>query len=194
MRLDGRITRSFRRRSSRLQERAFMIGLPSLLMRTGMVLIFTGLGWWLSRTAWREGRRGQVLLGFLPMGLAAAMVAQLSFNFACLRELRDQDPGMIMEVTVGDTTIRDETALREIAACLATATWFDGRHGEGVAFVISHRDGSRRSWRIVRSGDGAVLDFGPTEGRVARLYRGAAFSECLPEVLRRTGSWMLQDA
>lgn len=164
-----------------------MIGLPSLLIRTVMVLVFAGLGLALSRKAWQEGRRGQALLGLLPIGVAASMAAQLVFNLAYVRELRGMEPGTILAVVVGETAIRDERALEEVAACLATATWFDGRHREGVAFVISRRDGSLRSWRVVRSGHGAVLDFGLTSGTV-RLYRGAAFSECLPEVLRRHGS------
>lgn len=151
-----------------------------------MVLVFAVLGCVICRNSWREGRRSRALIGLLPLGVAASMVAQLAFNFTFLRELRGMDPGMIVEVVAGETAIRDETALEEIAACLATATWFDGRRQEEMDFVISHRDGTRRSWRISRRGDGAVLDFGLTAG-IVRLYRGAAFSECLPEVLRRQG-------
>lgn len=166
---------------------ALFIGLPSLLARLFMLFVFAALALAVATGFWRVGRRRTALFAsLLPLGASAAIATQLVWNASDLRTLRKLSPEKLRVVVVGGQEIHDAVAFRELAACLETATWFDGRHGLAVPLELIQTDGSRWRRNVVAVGEGAVIDFGTFRGE-GGIYRGAAYSECLPDVLRRSG-------
>jgi len=161
-----------------------MIGIGSFLMRGGMALAFSVIGSLIAYRASRERRYGWILVGLVFAAGGVAMAGQLCFNLAYLVELQRLDAKGLTAVVVGRAAIEDQAALSEISHCLQSSTWFDGRRGTERLFEMRSRHGVRRVWRVAPLGDGAVIDFGLTHGQYG-LYRGAAYVDCLPGVLRR---------
>jgi hypothetical protein len=169
--------------SSRRRGVATVIGTPAFLLEfvfaISGVAFAVGVAW-----AWMHKRvrpRWELLaLGLMGLAMSASWVVH-SFHIVQLWRL---SAPAVTTVRVGRISITERTHVEALVSCLRSAEWFVYQHGgsaKPVALVLERRDArplALMARRYLRA-HGIVVEFEQTG-----LYGGAAFSSCLPEVLK----------
>src|SRR5258708_7144020 len=133
-------------------------------------------------------------------GIVALVVVALLPTFTTwkfVKEVRSHvffsslTPKKVLSLSIGSQQITDRNSKILLVEALRGIQWFSSHHGgwaQPVQCRIQLTSGEERYFQVALylREPGAVIDFGPPEGR-AGIHPGYAFSETLPSTLKEVG-------